>query len=50
MRLAYRTSMGFSWIAALTLWTLLIGPIMDGPRHERTSATSRATAQSGLRK
>ena len=23
--------MEFRWIAALTLWTLLIGPVMDAP-------------------
>jgi hypothetical protein len=42
--------MGFPWLAVLTLWTLLIGPILDGPRHDRTSGKTRAATQSALRK
>jgi len=42
--------MGFPWLAVLTVWTLLIGPILDGPRHERTSGKTRAATHSTLRK
>ena len=50
MPLAFLAGMEFFWIAALTLWTLLIGPIMDGPRHERTGAKAGATSHSSARR
>lgn len=35
--------MEFRWIAILTLWTLLIGPIMNSPQNQ-ASPTYRASA------
>jgi hypothetical protein len=36
--------MAFGWIAILTLWTLLIGPIVDVPQNQAGPTPQRASA------
>jgi hypothetical protein len=36
--------MQFRWLVVLTLWTLLIGPIMNAPQNQASSTPQRAAA------
>jgi len=35
--------MEFRWVALITLWTVLIGPIMGGPQGPRSAAHRKAS-------
>jgi hypothetical protein len=37
-----RTTMDFRWVILLTLWTLLIGPVLDFTQSAPTEAPQRA--------
>jgi hypothetical protein len=38
-----RTNMEFRWIAALTLWTMLVGPMVDAPLGQPKARSQPST-------
>jgi hypothetical protein len=39
----------FRWIAAIALWTLVAGPIFNGPGSRQFASGGRSSAKSALR-